>query len=161
VSQDPHLLYQQTVADNLALAATGARLSRKELARRCDGVYDLFPSLGRLRSAYAAQLSGGERRMLGVGKALIRAPRLLVLDEPSIGLAPATVDAMGAAIASLNRDGLTVLVAEQNARWVLPLADSKYVLDLGTLHRLETTGRQDEDELRLVERYLGAVVAEG
>jgi ABC-type branched-subunit amino acid transport system ATPase component len=158
VPQDPHLLYQLTVEDNLRLAAGGIAGGRAEMGRRINGVYELFESLGRLRGAHAAQLSGGERRMLSIGKALVRAPEVLILDEPSIGLAPATVDAMGTAIRDLNRSGLTVLVAEQNARWLLPIATRKYVLERGSLHELRADDGDTATEIDLVERYLGVAL---
>jgi len=121
-----------TVAENLAL---GAYLvpSRGEIARRQDGVLARFPRLRERLGQLAGSMSGGEQQMLAIGRALMGAPRLLLLDEPSMGLAPLFVDEIFAIIAALRADGTTILLVEQNASAALDVADHAYVLETGRI----------------------------
>ncbi len=121
-----------TVADNLAL---GAYLSpsRAESARRRDAVLARFPRLRERLAQLAGSMSGGEQQMLAFGRALMGAPRLLLLDEPSMGLAPLFVEEIFAAIADLKRDGTTILLVEQNASAALDVADYAYVIETGRI----------------------------
>jgi len=121
-----------TVADNLAL---GAYLSpsRAESARRRDAVLARFPRLRERLAQLAGSMSGGEQQMLAFGRALMGAPRLLLLDEPSMGLAPLFVEEIFAAIAGLKREGTTILLVEQNASAALDVADYAYVIETGRI----------------------------
>jgi len=121
-----------TVAENLAL---GAYLvpARNEVARRQDGVLARFPRLRERLGQLAGSMSGGEQQMLAIGRALMGAPRLLLLDEPSIGLAPLFVEEIFAIIAALKADGTTILLVEQNASAALDVADHAYVLENGRI----------------------------
>ena len=121
-----------TVADNLAL---GAYLvpDRAEVARRQDAVLARFPRLRERLGQLAGSMSGGEQQMLAMGRALMGAPRLLLLDEPSMGLAPLFVEEIFAIIADLKRDGTTILLVEQNASAALDVADHAYVLETGRI----------------------------
>jgi len=121
-----------TVAENLAL---GAYLvpGRGEVARRQDGVLARFPRLRERLHQLAGSMSGGEQQMLAIGRALMGAPRLLLLDEPSIGLAPLFVEEIFAIIAALKAEGTTILLVEQNASAALDVADHAYVLETGRI----------------------------
>lgn len=121
-----------TVAENLAL---GAYLvpNRMEVARRQDGVLARFPRLRERLRQLAGSMSGGEQQMLAIGRALMGAPRLLLLDEPSMGLAPLFVEEIFAIIAALKAEGTTILLVEQNASAALDVADHAYVLETGRI----------------------------
>ena len=130
-----------SVADNLALGAyvTPRDVSRTELL---DEVYSLFPKLRERAGQLAGSLSGGEQQMLAVGRALMLRPRLLMLDEPSLGLAPTIVRELFATVRKLNEEeGLTVLVVEQNATIALDIASRAYVLEVG---KVAVEGTSDE-----------------
>ena len=121
-----------TVAENLAL---GAYLvpARPEIARREEAVLARFPRLRERLGQFAGSLSGGEQQMLAIGRALMGAPRLLLLDEPSMGLAPLFVEEIFAIIAALKAEGTTILLVEQNASAALDIADHAYVLETGRI----------------------------
>ncbi len=121
-----------TVQENLTL---GAYLvpEQAEIARRQDAVLNRFPRLRERLAQFAGSLSGGEQQMLAIGRALMGAPRLLLLDEPSMGLAPLFVEEIFAIIAALKRDGTTILLVEQNASAALEVADYAYVLETGRI----------------------------
>ena len=124
------LFAQQSVENNLMLGAT-ALADRKRVPRLLDHVYTVFPKLAERRAQRAGTMSGGERQMLAVGRALMSAPQLLLLDEPSLGLAPAIVDTMYDCFAALHKEGQTILLAEQSVDLALEAADHAYVLQVG------------------------------
>ena len=142
-----------TVAENLAL---GAYLvpERAEIARRQDAVLTRFPRLAERLQQLAGSLSGGEQQMLAIGRALMGAPRLLLLDEPSMGLAPLFVDEIFGIVASLKREGTTILLVEQNASAALEIADEAYVLETG---RVVLSGAASvvAEDAGVVAAYLG------
>ena len=154
VPQDRAVLERQSVADNMLISTLGLGLNRQEFRERLGEIYDRFPSLFRRRTALGASLSGGERQMLAIAKVLIRRPRLLVLDEPSIGLAPIIVEEIQDIVAQLSNEGLSVLIAEQNVGWVVPIATRAYVIDTGQI-RDEGEPVEFADSGILAERYLG------
>jgi branched-chain amino acid transport system ATP-binding protein len=124
------LFVQQTVENNLLLGATP--LSNKpKVAQMLDRVYTLFPRLAERRRQRAGTMSGGERQMLAVGRALMSEPKLLLLDEPSLGLAPTVIEAMYETFQNLHKAGLTMLLAEQSVDLALEVADHAYVLQVG------------------------------
>lgn len=133
VPQDRGVIERQTVADNLRLAGSGLSLGRAEVERRLSEIYTRFPRLAERKHQLGGRLSGGERRMLAIAKALMRRPALLLLDEPSIGLAGGVVQELHDVVAQINGEGTAVLIAEQNVRWVIPLAQRGYVLDTGAI----------------------------
>jgi branched-chain amino acid transport system ATP-binding protein len=124
------LFTQQSVENNLLLGATPLA-DRKRIPGLLERVYAVFPRLAERRVQRAGTMSGGERQMLAVGRALMSEPELLLLDEPSLGLAPAIVDAMYDAFAALHKDGQTILLAEQSVDLALEAADHAYVLQVG------------------------------
>src|SRR5215813_13359505 len=124
------LFVQQSVEKNLLLGATPVA-DRSRIQHLLDRVYAVFPRLAERRRQQAGTMSGGERQMLAVGRALMSDQKLLMLDEPSLGLAPAVVEAMYETLDRLHRDGLTILLAEQSIEMALEVADYAYVLQVG------------------------------
>ena len=120
-----------TVRDNLDLGAYFQ--IRKDIRRDFEHIYELFPVLGQRRTQLAGTLSGGEQQMLSMGRALMARPKLLMLDEPSMGLAPVVVDKIFDIIRRINREGVTVLLVEQNAKRALEVASRGYVLETGSV----------------------------
>ncbi len=145
-----------SVEDNLLLGAWRQfRLGIKDSARELNSVYMLFPRLRERRAQLAGTLSGGERQMLAVGRALMGKPALLMLDEPSLGLAPLVVRSIFATIAALRATGVTILLVEQNARAALEVADYGYVLEMGEV-ALQGPASDLARDPRVIETYLGA-----
>jgi branched-chain amino acid transport system ATP-binding protein len=124
------LFVQQTVEKNLLLGAT-ALADKSKVTQMLERVYTLFPRLAERRRQRAGTMSGGERQMLAVGRALMSEPKLLLLDEPSLGLAPAIIETMYETFQRLHKAGLTVLLAEQSVDLALEVADHAYVLQVG------------------------------
>jgi branched-chain amino acid transport system ATP-binding protein len=120
-----------SVEDNLLLGGYSQRHDKTWLEQELAGIYDLFPILKEKRAQAAGTLSGGQQQMLAIGRALLGRPRLLLLDEPSMGLAPLLVEEIFRVIQSLNQKGVTILLVEQNARAALGIADRGYVLETG------------------------------
>ena len=131
VTEKRDLFGSMSVHDNLLLGAFRRRDGRAARQRELERVYELFPRLKERRAQQAQTLSGGERQMLALGRALMGAPKLLMLDEPSLGLAPRIVREVLHAVANLRDAGMSVLLIEQNARAALQVADQAYVLELG------------------------------
>jgi len=152
VPEGRQLFAPLSVEDNLKLGTWSRRAVDlgSELAR----VYELFPVLGSLRLATAGTLSGGQQQMLAIGRALMAKPRFLLLDEPSLGLAPILVDQILEIIRGFKRDGVTVLLIEQNARAALGIADRGYVLETGRVTATGTAVEIQADE-RVRAAYLG------
>jgi branched-chain amino acid transport system ATP-binding protein len=142
-----------TVAENLLLGAHAAR-ARAERARTLDYVYGLFPVLAERRSQLAGSLSGGEQQMCAMGRALMARPRVLMLDEPTLGLAPVLVGRIFETVQTINADGVTVLLVEQNVRRALTLAHRACVLESGRLV-LQGAARDLLGDERLKRAYLG------
>jgi len=129
-----------TVADNLKMGAFLPR-ARREFAPSLERVYALFPVLAERRTQRAGSLSGGEQQMLAIGRALMSRPKLILLDEPSMGLAPVMVLRLFDLIRRVRQEGYTILVVEQNVRQVLKLVDRAYLLEVG---RIKMEGRAEE-----------------
>ncbi len=139
-----------TVEENLEMGS----LDRSTTAAQIDRMYELFPRLGERRKQAAGTMSGGERQMVAMAKALMPDPTLLLLDEPSAGLAPAFVDAIFDKCGVVNRAGVTIVMVEQNARRALAMSDRGYVLDLGK-DRFTGPGQELLDDPKVAELYLG------
>jgi branched-chain amino acid transport system ATP-binding protein len=142
-----------TVAENLVLGAHASR-ARAERARTLAHVYGLFPVLGERRTQLAGSLSGGEQQMCAIGRALMARPKILMLDEPTLGLAPVLVARIFETVRSINGQGVTVLLVEQNVRQALTLAHRACVLESGRLV-LEGQARELLGDDRLKRAYLG------
>ena len=153
VPEGRRLFPSLSVEDNLLLGASGRR-SRDGMPDDLPYVYELFPALAERRMQAAGTLSGGEQQMVAIGRALMGKPDLLLLDEPSMGLAPLAVERIFEALKALNKDGLTMLMVEQNAEMAFSVADRAVVLQTGSvaLSGLAAGLRQDE---RVKECYLG------
>ncbi len=144
------------VEDNLLLGAyRQVRLGQRDSRTALDHVYTLFPRLKERRTQLAGTLSGGERQMLAVGRALMSKPSLLMLDEPSLGLAPLVVRDIFRTIDGLRSTGVTILLVEQNARAALEVADYGYVLEMGEI-ALEGPASDLANDPRVIDTYLGA-----
>jgi branched-chain amino acid transport system ATP-binding protein len=153
VPEGRQLFPTMTVLENLELGARTAegRARRPETLAR---VYELFPRLAERRRQLAGTLSGGEQQMVAIGRALMARPRLLMLDEPSLGLAPVVVSAIFANLTAINRDGLTILLVEQNVLRALRLSHRAYVLENGTITLAGASADLLADE-RIRRAYLG------
>ena len=152
VPEGRQLFAPLSVEDNLKLGSWSRRAV--DLGSELAGVYGLFPVLGALRRSVAGTLSGGQQQMLAIGRALMAKPRVLLLDEPSLGLAPILVDQILEIIRGFKRVGVTVLLVEQNARAALAIADRGYVLETG---RVTATGSASDIQAdkRVRAAYLG------
>ena len=146
------LLGEMDVIENLRAGAL--HLSRADFARRVDYVSGLFPIVAERRAQSAASLSGGEQQMVCIARSLMGSPRVLLLDEPSLGLAPKVVSGIFALIESIRKSGVAVLLVEQNARLALRTADYAYILDQGRI-ALEGPARELAGDERVVSAYLG------
>jgi branched-chain amino acid transport system ATP-binding protein len=156
VPEKRELFGTMPVEDNLVLGGFRAMKQRVPNWRgEIERVYALFPRLKERRAQLAGTLSGGERQMLAVGRALMSAPKLLMLDEPSLGLAPLVVREIFRIIERLREQGISILLIEQNARAALEVADHGYVLETGAI-ALQGPARDLAGDPRVIETYLGA-----
>jgi branched-chain amino acid transport system ATP-binding protein len=146
----PHM----TVADNLAAGAY-QRNDKAEIAADIDRLYNRFPRLKERHAQEAGTLSGGEQQMLAVARALMSRPKLLLMDEPSLGLAPLIVEEIFAIVAELNRDGTTIFLVEQNAHMALKVAHHFYLMEQGRVTFSGSPGALAEDEV-IRRAYLGS-----
>jgi len=157
VPEGRHVFSTMTVRENLLLGAYSRRREPRAAANAAaslNEVYQLFGILKERSSQLAGTLSGGEQQMLAVGRALMSRPKLLMMDEPSLGVAPLVVKSIYGTVARLRRDGLTILLVEQNARAALAVADRGYVVETGQIV-LEGTSRELRDNPEVQRAYLG------
>jgi len=159
VPERRELFGAMSVGDNIELGAFARRRDRS-VSATCDEVYQRFPRLAERRTQLAATLSGGERQMLALGRALMARPRLLMLDEPSLGLAPLIVREIFSIIAVLKASGVSILLVEQNARAALQVADYGYVLETGEVVAEGASEALSVDP-RVAATYLGQGAASG
>jgi ABC-type branched-subunit amino acid transport system ATPase component len=151
VPQERNVFSSLTVEENLEM---GAFILGEDISARLERVYQIFPPLREKRSQPAGQLSGGQRQMVGIGRALMLEPRLLILDEPTAGLSPQFTDLIFDKVREINRDGVSIVMVEQNARQALMLAHRGYVLTLGR-NRFEGPGPELVANREVAELFLG------
>jgi branched-chain amino acid transport system ATP-binding protein len=155
VPEGRHVFPDQSVEDNLHLGAFTRRgEGRAAIESSVEEVYEMFPRLAERRGQMAGTLSGGEQQMLAIGRALMLRPKLVLLDEPSMGLAPIVIDEVFRRLADLKKRGLTMLLVEQLAYRALDLADYAYVIEHGRIE-LEGPARSLRDDARVRAAYLG------
>jgi branched-chain amino acid transport system ATP-binding protein len=145
----------QTVRENLLLGAYSRKQSADETEASMEREFIRFPRLRERQHQFSGTLSGGEQQMLAISRALMSKPRMLLLDEPSLGLAPLVIRDIFGAIRSLREEGLTILLVEQMAKQALGVADRAYVLEVGNI-TLEGTGRDLLNDPKVKAAYLGA-----
>ena len=144
---------QQSVEDNLLLGAY-TRKDKEEIQKDLEEVYEWFPRLNERRKQLAGTLSGGEQQMLAMGRALMAKPKIMLLDEPSMGLSPLLVKEIFHIIEEINKKGTTIFLVEQNAKMALAIANRAYVLEAGKI-TLEGTGAELSNDARVQKAYLG------
>lgn len=155
VPEKRELFSQMSVADNLMLGAFDRyRSGHRDHLETMDTVFELFPRLAERRSQLAGTLSGGERQMLAMGRALMAKPKVLMLDEPSLGLAPLIIREIFRIVEELKQTGVGILLVEQNARAALQVADYGYVLETGVVS-LQGPSKELLNDDRVIESYLG------
>ena len=152
VPEGRRIFLQMTVEENLEMGAFSR--SNAEIAGSLEQVYELFPRLEERRRQIAGTLSGGEQQMLAMGRALMSSPKLLMLDEPSMGLAPILVEQVFDIITALHKAGTTILLVEQNAEMALAVADRAYVMETGRI-TLSGTGKELAASEEVQKAYLG------
>ena len=152
VPEGRHIFLQMSVQENLDMGAYTQ--SGAGVVEDIERVYEQFPRLKERRRQIAGTLSGGEQQMLAIGRALMSRPKLLMLDEPSMGLAPILVEQIFEIIQSLHRSGTTILLVEQNAQMALSVADRAYVMETGTIS-LSGTGHELAESDQVKKAYLG------
>ena len=157
IAQSPEgrrIFPRMTVLENLEMGAF-TRRDQKSIREDIDRVYDLFPRLKERERQKGGTMSGGEQQMLAIGRALMAQPKLLLLDEPSLGLAPVIVDRIYDVVRELNAQGVTILLVEQNANYALDVSGRGYVLETGHVALTDTSDNLRSDE-RVQAAYLGA-----
>ena len=143
-----------TVQENLSMGAFTRKDGASAIAQDLEMVFDRLPRLKERRKQQAGTLSGGEQQMLAIGRALMCKPKMLLLDEPSMGLAPILVEQIFKIIEDVNKDGVTVLLVEQNAKMALEIADRAYVLETGTV-KMEGPADELANNIEVRKAYLG------
>jgi branched-chain amino acid transport system ATP-binding protein len=156
VPEGRRLFGAMSVEDNLLMGAYSRKVSRSELGRDLDRVYGTFPKLRERRNQAAATLSGGEQQMCAIGRGLMSAPRLLMIDELSLGLSPLLVEQLVAALRALNAGGMSILLVEQDVTTALDLCHSAYVMDMGRIVRSGLGAELLADPI-IREAYLGVL----
>ena len=161
VPEGRHVFPGLTVEENLlvgTVASKGLRLRPGDNAQEMEMVFELFPRLKERRKQLAWSMSGGEQQMLAIGRALMGKPKLLMLDEPSMGLAPIVIEELFEKIVEINKTGVPILMVEQNARLALKVSDRAYILDRGSI-TAEGPSRDLLKDSKVREAYLGKAVA--
>jgi branched-chain amino acid transport system ATP-binding protein len=155
VPEGRRLFLDQSIQDNLELGAYHLRREPRRVRELMDSVYELFPVLAERRRELASSLSGGEAQMVAIGRMLMSAPRLLLLDEPSFGLAPLAIEGLFGALSELRSQGRSILLVEQRVDLALQLCDRLYVLSGGDIVREEKVSEIGNEGRDLIDAYLG------
>ena len=153
VPEGRRIFQQLSVIENLKLGAY-TRSDKKEIAESLKRVYEHFPRLEERKNQVAGTLSGGEQQMLAMGRAMMSNPKIVVMDEPSMGLSPLLVKEVFKSIEAMHKSGITVLLVEQNAKMALSIADRAYVLETGKI-KLSGTGKELAESEDIKKAYLG------
>jgi len=153
VPENRRLFPRLTVEDNLRIGAYIPQ-ARAKIAERMAWIYDLFPRLKERREQLAGTLSGGEQQMCAIGRALMSGPKLLLMDEPSAGLAPLVVQQVFDLVRRIRAEGLTVLIVEQNVQQVLEVVDRAYLLEVGRIHLAGSSAELKDNDL-IRRSYMG------
>ena len=153
VPEGRHVFQELTVYENLLMGAYSMK-GKSDFKADIQSVYERFPRLAERKNQIAGTLSGGEQQMLAMGRAIMSHPKLLMLDEPSMGLSPLLVDQVFEIIKDINRDGTTILLVEQNAKKSLEISDRAYVLENGKIV-LSGTGKELSESEMVRKAYLG------
>jgi branched-chain amino acid transport system ATP-binding protein len=146
VPEGRHVFPGLTVRENLIMGTSNRRVSRREMEQDIERVLHIFPDLKRLYTQMGWSLSGGQQQMLAIGRGLMARPQLLMLDEPSLGLAPVIVKQVFRTIEELNRQGMTILLVEQNVHLSLRIAHRAYLLETGRIIRTDTSANLLKDD---------------
>jgi branched-chain amino acid transport system ATP-binding protein len=154
VPQGRHIFPTLSVIDNLMMGAYLHRKAKKEIGKDLEWIYQLLPILRERTRQRAGTLSGGEQQMLSIGMALMTRPKLLLLDEPLLGLSPAMQNSLIQAVKQIRKEGITVLVAEQFARPLLPIVDRGYVIENGML-TLQGSGQELRENPEVRSTFMG------
>ncbi len=154
VPEGRQLFPAMTVRENLEIGAYNIRKDKKRVEENIEKVYTMFPVLKQYENRIASTFSGGEQQMLAVGRALMSDPKILLMDEMSLGLAPIVISEIFEKIKELNKSGMSILLIEQNARQALRIADRAYVIENGR-NALEGTGQELLNNPQVKEAYLG------
>jgi branched-chain amino acid transport system ATP-binding protein len=154
VPEGRQIFVSLTVEENLLMGAYTR--SSGNIGQRVEEIFERFPNLAKRRIASASVLSGGEQQMLAIGRAMLSEPKIMMLDEPSLGLSPILVEQLFELIKELNRSGISILLVEQNTQMALQIASRGYVLELGEV-KASGTAQQLMDDPRLAEAYLGVL----
>lgn len=151
VPEGRRLFAGMTVTENLTM---GAYVNRKNIEIKIQKIFDLFPRLFERRNHLAGDLSGGEQQMLAIGRALMNEPKLLLIDEFSLGLAPAVVESLIKIVSDINREGVSILIVEQDVQMILEITHRAYVIEVGSI---TINGKSSElmHDSRIKEAYLG------
>lgn len=154
VPEGRHVFAPLSVADNLLMGSWSLSKAERADRSRLEWAYEAFPILREKREIPAGRLSGGQQQMLAIGRAMVVRPKLLLLDEPSMGLSPLVIEQVFDALRRLKDHGMTILLIEQNAEVALEIADRAYVMETGTI-AIEGTARDIVNDARVREAYLG------
>ena len=154
VPEGKQLFAEMTVEENLKIGAFQHRKDKEFVARNLEKIYEMFPVLGQYRTRIAGTFSGGEQQMLTIGRSLMCEPKLLMIDEMSLGLAPIVIEMLMQKVQELNRQGTSILIVEQNTNQVLKIADYGYIVETGSI-AMHGTGQELLNDPHVKSAYLG------